>query len=103
MAKSPKGYAMTRCERVYEIFKRLCNQPNIALMEAWQTVFATKDIFDVYFYLERLYNEIELLEVELNELYQSKLKPEELERFYGFSFQGENEDTADLNLNDDFT
>ncbi len=119
---------MTRCERVYEIFIRLCHQPNISLMEAWQKTFNTTEVFDVYFYLERLHYEIELLEIELNDLgvpskifepilkrataltknynflnqiNSFKLKPEELSQFYGFSFQGKDEEIKELDISED--
>ena len=53
---------MTRCERVYDIVKKLSNQHNSTLMQSWEKIFSTNDVFEVYFYLERLHNEICLSE-----------------------------------------
>jgi hypothetical protein len=97
-------------------------------MQSWKKIFSTNDVFEVYFYLERLHNEIELLENELNQIgmpqkiYNSilnkskaltknynfnnnvehfKLTSTELAQFYGFSFQGENEEIIEFDFDDD--
>ena len=119
---------MTRGERIYFIFKELHSNLNEPLMDRWKKVFNTNKTFDVYFYLERLYNEIKLYEEELKsfnvpaDIYEpviSKLKAlilnynfsnhlsnfamdkELLARFYGFSFQGENEEIIKIKLNEE--
>ena len=119
---------MTRCERIYHIFKKLSTFKNNSLMNAWRKVFKTNETFDIYFYLERLYNEIKLLEIELEKLnvpqkiytpildktknitknYSFNVNTEhitltnlELERFYGFSFQGLDEEVIEFDFSED--
>jgi len=119
---------MTRCERVYNIFKTLSNTDNrLTLIDGWRKVFNTNEIFDIYFYLERLYFEIELLEAEFqnvipdkiykpilkrakeiiknynfnNHLSYIKMSEKELAQFYGFSFIGIDEDVVEFDYNDD--
>jgi len=119
---------MTRGERIYTVFKKLHSNPNQILIDRYKEVFETDDIFYVYFFLERLFSEIQIYEEELKslnvpeEIYKpvlQKLKalilnynfnnylrnfaisPELLARFYGFSFQGQNEEEIELNLTDD--
>ena len=119
---------MTRGERIYSVFKELHSNPNQPLMDRWKKTFNTDEIFDVYFFLERLYNEILIYEEELkkfnvpqeiynpvieklkalilnynfsNHLSNFAMSPELLARFYGFSFQGQNEETFEINLNEE--
>jgi len=97
-------------------------------MDGWRKVFKTNETFDIYFYLERLYNEIKLLEIELEKLkvpqkiyspildktkkitkeYNFNVHLEhitlsnlELERFYGFSFQGLDEEVISFDFSED--
>ena len=118
---------MTRAKRVYTIFVKLHHYRNSTLLNGWKKAFNTDDIFEVYFYLQKLRDELILLEEELSQNVPSNIYKEViskcndliyrydfsnhlsklalsngmLERFYGFSFYGKDEDTIDTNLKDD--
>ena len=119
---------MTRGERIYAIFKTLHSNLNEPLIDRWKKVFNTNNLFDVYFFLERLYNEINIYEEELktlnvpqkiyepvikqlkalivnynfsNRLSNLAIDKEFLERFYGFSFYGKNEEITKIDLSEE--
>ena len=121
---------MTRAVRIYNIFNTLHKDKRNYLINRWQYVFKTKDIFDIYFYLEALHSEIISLEQELKALnvpiniydditsqlkdltknhnFNSQLsnyaiKDTDLSQFYGFSYNGIDEDDINLDLKDDIS